>query len=208
MPSTPSPIRARKSAPERRREIADAAQALALSGGLSAVTLRAVAAEVGVAPGLVAHYEPNMDALVADAFAAVASTELSEVRTVLARDPSPLRQLQALIAMLLDGTRDDITRVWVQAWGLGDGNAPLAERVRSEMDAWQLVLEQVVAAGAAAGEFAASDAGAVARQLLGMVDGLNAHALVGWGSAEQRVDLMSHAVEGMLALPRGALARP
>jgi AcrR family transcriptional regulator len=62
MPSTPT----RRSAAERVAQIADAARAIAIESGLSAVTLRAVASEVGVAPALVAHYAPSMDDLVAD----------------------------------------------------------------------------------------------------------------------------------------------
>jgi len=45
----------------------------------------------------------------------------------------------------------------------------------------------------------------VAWQLLGMVDGLNAQALVRWGDTAHRSSLTQHAVEGMLGLPRGAL---
>jgi hypothetical protein len=39
-----------------------------------------------------------------------------------------------------------------------------------------------------------------------MIDGLNAQALVLWGEANERGSLISHAVEGMLGLRRGALA--
>ena len=60
--------RTRKSPAERRDEIAAAARDIALADGLVAVTLRAVAARVGVAPGLVAHHVDGMDALVADTF--------------------------------------------------------------------------------------------------------------------------------------------
>ena len=65
--STPVRTRAaRKSPAERSAEIAEAARLLALEQGLTAVTLRAIAARAGVAPALVAHYQPSMDALVAD----------------------------------------------------------------------------------------------------------------------------------------------
>jgi hypothetical protein len=39
-----------------------------------------------------------------------------------------------------------------------------------------------------------------------MIDGLNAHALVRWEDAADRGSRIGHAVEGMLGLPRGALA--
>ena len=70
--STPTRTRAsRKSPAERSAEIADAARQVALEHGLAAVTLRSIAARVGVAPALVAHYQPNMDALVASTFGTI-----------------------------------------------------------------------------------------------------------------------------------------
>jgi hypothetical protein len=48
----------------------------------------------------------------------------------------------------------------------------------------------------------------VAWQLLGAIDGLNAQGLVRWGAAGDRYPLLAHAAEGMLGLPRGALAAP
>jgi AcrR family transcriptional regulator len=53
--------RTRKSPQQRSAEIHEAAIMLAQEAGLSALTLRAVAARAAVAPGLVAHYASNMD---------------------------------------------------------------------------------------------------------------------------------------------------
>ena len=39
-----------------------------------------------------------------------------------------------------------------------------------------------------------------------MVDGLNAHSLVAWQDASERVRLLLRSVEAMLDLPPGALA--
>lgn len=197
---------ARKSPAERAREISDAARDLALEQGLAAVTLRGVAGRVGVTPALVAHYEPSMDALVADAFTSVVAAELEELERFLAPLPTPTARLAALLGTLLDGTRDDVTLVWVEAWALGRRNEELAASVRAQMDAWQAVVQGIVAAGVASGEFSTVDAASVAWQLLGMIDGLNAQALVRWGDAGARGSLIGHAVEGMLGLDRGGLA--
>jgi AcrR family transcriptional regulator len=205
--STPTRTRAsRKSPAERSAEIADAARNVALEHGLAAVTLRSVAARVGVAPALVAHYQPNMDALVASTFAAIVAAEIDEVEALLAARPGPRERLAALLDTLLDGTRDDVTVVWVEAWALGRRNDALAASVREQMDAWQGVVERVVEEGVAEGEFTTDDASAAAWQLLGMIDGLNAQALVRWGDAGARGSMIHGAVEGMLGLPRGALA--
>lgn len=196
----------RKSPAERAREIAHAARELALEHGLSAVTLRGVASRVDVTPALVAHYEPSMDALVAGAFTAVVAAEIDEVERLLAPLATPTARLAALLRTLLDGTRDDVTVVWVEAWAIGRRNEALAASVRAQMDAWQAVVQGIVEAGVASGEFTVADAASVAWQLLGMIDGLNAQALVRWGDATGRGSLIGHAVEGMLGLDRGGLA--
>lgn len=197
---------ARKSPAERAAEITDAARDLALEHGLSAVTLRGIAARIDVAPALVAHYEPNMDALIAATFATIVAAEIEEVDELLASLPTPTARIAVLIDTLLDGTRDDVTVVWVEAWGLGRRNDALAASVREQMDAWQEVVQGVIEAGVASGEFETPDAASVAWQLLGMIDGLNAQALVRWGDAGARGSLIGHALEGMLGMRRGALA--
>ncbi|WP_448811305.1 TetR/AcrR family transcriptional regulator [Agromyces bauzanensis] len=198
---------ARKSPAERALEVAAAARDLAREQGLAAVTLRGVAARIDVTPALVAHYEPSMDALVASAFTSIVAAEIDEVERILASLPTPTARLAALLGTLLDGTRDDVTVVWVEAWALGRRNEVLAACVRAQMDAWQAVVQGIVEAGVASGEFATPDAASVAWQLLGMIDGLNAQALVRWGDAATRGSLIGHAVEGMLGLARGSLAR-
>ena len=192
---------------ERRAEIAAAARELALAEGLAAVTLRGVAARAGVTPALVAHYHPAMDALVAEAFAAIVSAELGELRALVASaGEGAASRLAALLRALLDGTRDDVTLVWVEAWALGRRNEVLAEAVRKQMDAWQSLLRTLVEEGVATGEFETVDANAAAWQLLGMIDGLNAQALVRWGVSAERGPVLARAVEGMLGARAGALA--
>jgi AcrR family transcriptional regulator len=201
MPSTAT----RRSASERVEQISSAAQAIAREAGLSAVTLRAVATEIGVAPALVAHYVPSMDALVGDTFAAVVGEELTEVED-LARSRVPgADALAAVLASLLDEGRGEVTLIWVQSWSLGGRNDALAGRVREQMDAWRAFLSGVIEAGRVAGEFRCDDPVAIAGQVLGMVDGLNAHSLVAWQDASERTRLLLRSVEAMLDLAPGVL---
>jgi AcrR family transcriptional regulator len=206
MSSTPPKRAARKAPSERAAEIAEAARELALERGLAAITLRSVAGRVGVASGLVAHYQPNVETLVADTFAAIVAAETAEVAALLARLPDPPQQLALLLDTLLDGARLDVTAVWVEAWTLGRRNEALAASVRVQMDAWQAVLQDVVEAGIAAGQFETPDAASVAWQILGMIDGLNAQALVRWDGVNDRGVHLARAVEGMVGAARGSLA--
>lgn len=199
--------RVRKTPAERRREIADTARAVALESGLEALTLRAVAARMGVASGLVAHYEPSMDELVAATFGDLVSQELAEVVALMEREQTAAGRLAALLDTLLDGSRADLTQVWVQAWGMGARNDTLAARVRAEMDAWQAALASEIQRGMDAGEFARDDARAIAWYLLALIDGLNAHSLVRWNVEPARRALTERAVAGLLGVDAGALRR-
>ncbi|MBN9630081.1 MAG: TetR family transcriptional regulator C-terminal domain-containing protein [Actinobacteria bacterium] len=196
---------ARKPPAERRAELAAAARAVALDEGLAAVTLRAVAARAGVTPALVAHYHESMDGLVAETFVSVVAAELDELRALLAAERDPVARLAGLVSTLLDGSRDDVTVIWVEAYALGRRNAELGAAVRDQMDAWSDVIEDVIEGGVVSGDFRTEDPRAAAWQLLGMIDGLNAQALVRWGGAAERGPLLAHALEGMLGLGRGVL---
>jgi AcrR family transcriptional regulator len=206
--STTSSRRAPRKAPaERAAELAQAARHIALEQGLSAITLRNVARRAGVAPGLVAHYYPTVDALVAETFSSIVAAETEEVSALVAGLPTPRQGLSLLLDTLLDERRLDVTAMWVEAWSLGRRNETLAVSVRDQMDAWQSVIKDLVTAGLAAGEFSTPDAESVAWQVLGMIDGLNAQALVRWNGVSDRHTHLARAVEVMVGAAPSALIR-
>ena len=200
-----SSIRTRRSAGERIAEIADAARSIALESGLSAVTLRGVAQHMGVASGLVAHYAPNMNELVAETFAAIVGAELTELRQLADAEDGRSAALVSVLGSMLDEDRSDVTLIWVQSWALGGRNPALAESVREQMDLWRSFLAGLLAEGHRAGEFRCDDPIAIAGQVLGMIDGLNAHSLVGWQHPRERTELLMRSVESMLGLSPGTL---
>ncbi|WP_030769741.1 MULTISPECIES: TetR/AcrR family transcriptional regulator [unclassified Streptomyces] len=68
--------RIRKSPEARRAEIVETAAAVALAEGLECLTLRRIADELDVRPGLISHYFPSVEDLVAEAFGTAADAEL------------------------------------------------------------------------------------------------------------------------------------
>ena len=204
--STLSARNRRKTPAERAAEIALAARQIALAEGLAAITVRAVAARVGVAPALVAHYQPSMNVLVATAFGAIVAAEIDEVATELGACRTSVNALAALIDTLLGPERSTVTAVWLDAWSLGRRNPALADEVGRQMDAWQKFLVALLEEGVTRDEYVVDDAPALAWQLLGIIDGLTAHATVRYGDARNQRPLVRTIVEHELALPEGALA--
>jgi AcrR family transcriptional regulator len=196
----------RLTAVERRAQIAQAAEGIARESGLRAITLRAVAAKVGVVPALVAHYAPSVDVLVADTFEQIVAAELAEIRRLADRYDSPTAQLGAVIATLLSGERAAVTHAWVQSWTLGGHNEVLGHRVREQMDHWQDFIEQIVRRGCRIGQFTVAEPSNVAWQILGMIDGLNAQSLVHWRDATQRAQMLARSAEVLLGTAPGTLS--
>lgn len=205
MTGTSTTRRVRKTPEQRRAEVAEAACVIALEDGLDAVTLRSVAARVGVAPGLVAHYIPSMDVLIAETFGEIVAGELRSVVALMAGADGAPQRLGLLIDTVLDGARRDVTLVWVQGWALGSRNDALAARVRSEMDAWQRAIAVEITRGQDAGDVGAVDADAIAWHLLAMIDGLGAHGLVRWREHPDRAVLTRRVLAGLLGVEPEAL---
>lgn len=205
MSSTSTKVRTRKSPAQRSAEILEAATRLAREQGLSALTLRAVAERAGVASGLIAHYQPSMDDLVARVYSGLVAAEIGEVAALLAgRDRADAR-MAVLIETLLDGTREDLTVVWVEAWALGRRNPALAVAVREQMDAWHRMVAAAIDDGCASGAFTTPSSSDAAWQLLGMIDGLNAQSLARGIEGEGYVEKMARAAESLLGAPAGAI---
>lgn len=188
MPTTPT--RRRLSPAERAAQITEAAVRVARTDGLTAVTLRGVAAAVGVAPSLVAHYRPSMDELVGDTFRSIASTEVAEVARLVADEGDPVAQLAVLVAAVTDAARDDVAVLWADAWSLGRTNEVLAAAARDVMDSWQRLATDVVTAGVRAGVVRAEDPAAIGRLLFALVDATNGYALVDYLDRATRDDLV------------------
>lgn len=194
---------------ERERSIVRGAVTLATESGLEALTVRAVAARVGVTPALVAHYRPVMESFVAEIFTTIVAAEREEVIASYDSDVDLRTNLLRLIETLLDDSRDDVAMVWVQSWALGARNEALGIRVRAEMDLWHSALEDLIARAIAEDPAMQTDPAmqidpdSSAWMLLAMVDGMSAHSLVHWAPRD-RADLARRTLSAVLAAAQPA----
>jgi AcrR family transcriptional regulator len=168
----------RKLPAERHGELLAKAVEIAQVEGLSAVTLRRVAADLGVTPGLVSHYFSSAEQLITAAFRSAAVADLDEARTRVDAAPTALAKMDALMDYLLDDSSDDASALWLEAWSLGRRNAALASEAKELTDDWLACIAGIVRAGTQEGEFRVDDVEVAARRLLTMIDGLGAQKVV------------------------------
>ena len=168
----------RKLPTERHGELLAKAVEISQAEGLSAVTLRRVATDLGVTPGLVSHYFSSAEQLITAAFRAAAVADLAEARSRIDAAAAAVAKMDALMDYVLDDSSDDASALWLEAWSLGRRNAPLAAEAKKLTAEWLDCIADIVRAGVADGEFRVADVDVAARRLLTMIDGLGAQKVV------------------------------
>ena len=168
----------RKLPAERHGELLARAVEISAAEGLSAVTLRRVATDLGVTPGLVSHYFSSAEQLITDAFLAAAHADFAAARDVVEGAATPAAQIEALTDYLLDDSSEDASALWLEAWSLGRRNAALAAAANALTEQWLDYIAAIVRAGSAGGEFRVADPDVTARRLLTMIDGLGTQMVV------------------------------
>ncbi|MEU3660176.1 TetR family transcriptional regulator C-terminal domain-containing protein [Streptomyces sp. NPDC032940] len=208
MPSSVPNKRIRKSPAARRAEIVAAAADVALTEGLECITLRRIAEELDVRPGLISHYFPAVEELVAEAYGDAVGGELDELLPADREGSTPTRHLARFFARTSGEAFDDISRLWLNARHLSRYRPALRDRVAVQEAAWRERLESLVRDGVELGEFRTADPALAAIQILVVLDGLG--MLV--NSADTGEDppavrrLPVTTAERELGLPAGALA--
>lgn len=207
MPSSVQRKRVRKDPAARRAEIVTAAAEVALSEGLEAITLRRIAEELDVRPGLISHYFPAVEDLVAEAFAGAATGELDALLPEDPQDGTPAERLARFLARTTGEAYDAISRLWINARHLSRYRPVLRERVGLQEAAWRERLTTLIRHGVEAGEFRTDNPAVTAIQILVVLDGLGAHAntdTTGRPAAITRLAVTT--AERELGLPLGTLS--
>jgi AcrR family transcriptional regulator len=168
----------RKLPAERHGELLAGAVRISQAEGLAAVTLRRVATDLGVTPGLVSHYFSSAEMLIAAAFRTAALADLDAARARVGAASTPTAGIDALMAYALGDVSEDASALWLDAWSLGRRNPTLAAEANALTDDWLTLIGDLVRAGRETGEFHVPDVGAAARRLLILIDGLGAQKVI------------------------------
>jgi AcrR family transcriptional regulator len=208
MPSRVQHKRIRKTPAARRAEIVDAAAAVALAEGLECVTLRRMGEELGVRPGLISHYFPSADDLVAEAFGGAAGAELDSLLPAERTKGTPTLHLGWFFARATGAPYDNISRLWINARHLSRYRPVLRDQVAEQEAAWRERLTGLIREGVDRNEFRTDDPYVTTIQILVVLDGLGAHANTDTSNRPAAVSRMAATTaERELGLPNGTLTR-
>ena len=188
----------RKPPAERREEI--------VAEGLERLTLRRVAEELGVVPGLVNHYFPVADDLVAAGFGFAAAAERESILRGIDPQAPPLAQIRYIMAHLLDDSADATSLLWLDAWQATRNRPQLRNEVAAQMRGWQDAMISVIRRGVTAGAFGVTDPRRTAVRIMALIDGFSVQAAMRSQIVYDAVrDLVFETVARELGLPPGAL---
>ena len=184
----------------RRRDVSEAVWQVMAIRGFAGLTLRAVAAELGATTGLLTHYFPTKQALVAYAL------DLLEERTVSRPRRHPGKGLAAVRDALLDilpltPEATDSNRIWVSSWDAALSDPHLSTDYARKYAQGRDRLGERVAAAQQLGELPPGDPAHLAAGAQAFVLGLVVQALFDPESfpPQRQVELLDDYLAGLTA---------
>ncbi|MFG2193753.1 TetR/AcrR family transcriptional regulator [Streptomyces sp. NPDC048639] len=164
--------RVRLSVQERREELLRAAVEQIEERGVAALRISDVAAALGVSNALVIYHFSTKERLVAAAFEHAAHADLERLRALVARGGSSVRRLRSVVRWYSPTGQAKGWKLWIEGWAVSL-REPVLREVTIGLDRqWKAILTEVIAEGAAAGEYVCQDPGATAWRLTAFLDGL------------------------------------
>jgi TetR/AcrR family transcriptional regulator, transcriptional repressor of bet genes len=119
---------------QRRQELIDATIECLKRHGHEGLSMRAIAAEAGVSPGLINHHFPNKDELIAAAYRHFNSELVGGLKAAVAQAPlTPRARMHAFLQASFSRPNldPDALAVWVVFWGMYR-HSPLIQGVHRE----------------------------------------------------------------------------
>jgi AcrR family transcriptional regulator len=164
--------------PEDRRDaIVDAALTVMLHKGMATTTVRDVAGQMGTSSGLIHHYFPTMDEVLAAAFDRAASEDLQLTTAALRGCDDPVDELVAFLGSYGRADQDWAFQLWLDAWAEAS-RRPAVQIISQRLNlGWQRLLADTIHRGVSSGAFRCEDADATAWRILSLLDGLALQAV-------------------------------
>lgn len=153
-------------------KVRDAARRLIARHGFAAVSMRQIAAEVGVQAGALYNYTPDKQSLLFD----LMSAHMDEVLTAwdtLEKSGGPIEQLENFTRFHIQFNlprADAVFISYMEMRNLSPENYAVIEQMRRR---YETALEDILRAGVAAGAFAVPDIRIAAMALIALLNGLN-----------------------------------
>lgn len=132
----------------RRRSLIEACARVLARDGAARASVRAIALEAGVTPGLVNHYFAGVDALIAAAYADVGErVSVALARAVATAGPGPRARLTAYVAASFTPSIADpaLLATWIAFWSLVKVRADIARLHDAMYAAYRRDLEILLA---------------------------------------------------------------
>jgi len=158
---------------ERRHDILETTCEVVIERGFAATRIADVAKRLNVSTSLIHYHYDSKEQLLAEAFSYYARKDLAELDAEIESAPTALAQLDRAIQNYVPEGSDDVEwMLWIDAWGEALRN-PLMKAISQELDEQSAtLLERVLKAGVASGEFRCPDPASSALRLTGLIDGL------------------------------------
>lgn len=182
----------------RRTLIAEALLRVTASQGLESVSVRHVATEAGVSPGMVQHYFRTKDEMLQFALDVVSERVEQRIGTgmaMLGDDPNPRDLVRTVLIEILpiDDERHLEAHISVAFGARAAATPSIAAQLREQCAQLLEFLATQLRIAQQAGEISAQlDADYEARGLLALMDGLAMHALMRSNTAEMSLAVFDH----------------
>lgn len=145
---TTQPAFRREDPDARRASLIEACARVLARDGVGGASVRAIALEGGVSPGLIGHYFGGVDALVAATYAQVEARVAAALdQAVAAAGPDPRARLDAYVsASLLPPIADsDLLSTWIAFWSLVRARPEIAALHDEQYGRFRTDLEKLLA---------------------------------------------------------------
>jgi hypothetical protein len=145
----------------------------------------------------------DIDAVLAEAYRTLSTTESAQVKRTILAHPSPIEQMRALLAVLATPPDDDSDAFRLEAWALARSNTALRSAVQDSAAAWHALVASVIRRGARSGEFHDTDADEVATHVISLIEGINSYQLIGYHADVDRMRLLTRVLKAELGMTWG-----